>query len=530
MIERAIEDWLTKAYERDYLLSFCQVLIHKGHRILYISSHSQLEQGKDIITIDADGNCCAYQLKAGQIDIQEWRKIRGEVKELIELPVVHPSVDRSKIHKSYLVTNGDFTDPVRLQIAQINEDNKIKKRNYSYLDTLNGKTLLKDFIDAQGEFLPRGIEQFESFLDFFRYDGRDFFPKNKYFNFINRAIFSKAGKVRTRQISAITSSIIITAYLLKQFQLRRNYYAQFEAWIALATSQLRFATSLKMDHNLWQPSYQIVMEEARRNLSTLKDELFTRDDFLEGNWIGDGGDLYRTRVTLVLGAIAALESWFHRNGSKPKDKMLLEIIRTNIRKMFFWGESAFPFIYHIVKYLELVEEQRLANQLLILTLDYILNLNHPHSVSGLASPYYSPSDVLESKFGITLDDIDFGDFPGSSYILESIILMLTRRNMRDVVASRWRTISHMMLEGFKLDRIEDTFTWKTEDGENAVYNPKATKSWRELKLEATDITICPELYKQNLDLLHFFVLVCPHRASSTVVSLLDTETPATHRQ
>ena len=65
MIERAIENWLTKTNERNYQAAFCQVLMHKGHRVLYSSSHGPMEQGKDIITVapDGDGDYHAYQTR-----------------------------------------------------------------------------------------------------------------------------------------------------------------------------------------------------------------------------------------------------------------------------------------------------------------------------------------------------------------------------------------------------------------------------------------------------------------------------------
>ncbi len=46
MIERAIENWLINAIESNYQLPFCQVLLKKGHRIVYVSSHGQMEQGE----------------------------------------------------------------------------------------------------------------------------------------------------------------------------------------------------------------------------------------------------------------------------------------------------------------------------------------------------------------------------------------------------------------------------------------------------------------------------------------------------
>ncbi len=72
MIERAIENWLTKTNERNYQAAFCQVLMHQGHRVLFSSSHGPMEQGKDIITIGPDGKCRIRPSRNAKA--HEWQK------------------------------------------------------------------------------------------------------------------------------------------------------------------------------------------------------------------------------------------------------------------------------------------------------------------------------------------------------------------------------------------------------------------------------------------------------------------------
>lgn len=95
LIERVIENWLTNTNEIGYQIPFCQYLISENHTIIYISPHSSLEQGKDIISIDENGIVHAFQLKSGNIKTSEWRKIQGEIIDLIMIPINHPSIDIS---------------------------------------------------------------------------------------------------------------------------------------------------------------------------------------------------------------------------------------------------------------------------------------------------------------------------------------------------------------------------------------------------------------------------------------------------
>jgi hypothetical protein len=116
MIESAIANWLTKTNERNYQIPYYQVLRGKGQRVLYVSPHRPMEQGKDIITVGEDGTYHAYQLKTGYIDQKAFRAIKGEIDELVERSIVHPSVDKSKGHRAYLVLNGEITDEVRYSV------------------------------------------------------------------------------------------------------------------------------------------------------------------------------------------------------------------------------------------------------------------------------------------------------------------------------------------------------------------------------------------------------------------------------
>ena len=522
MIERAIENWLTNTTERNYQVPFCQVLLQKGHKVIYISSHRPMEQGKDIITIDSGGDYCAYQLKTGNINLEKWRKILGEVRELIQLPIIHPSVNKSKGWKSFLVTNGEITDEVRIQIDQMNEDNERRGRKYSYLDIISGHALLEEFIDAQGKFIPKELTDFDLFLKLFLADGTDFLPKDKYFDFLNNTIFEDSPKRKSDAINAISSSVIITAYLLSPYQIQKNHYALFEAWTSLAACIVRYAQRTSLKKEDWIDSLRLADLEIIRNLYLLKEETFERKDFLEGDWRGDGGLIYRARATIVLGTLATLELHLHRTDKEYiQDKKLLELIKDNIDILWFWGESAFPYFFTLINYLELNNEVKIAQSLLNAIFVGIANTNQPRRQNGLPNPYYSANDVLEAVLKIGIRRVDFRQFSGSSYTLETMILMIARRDGREILEKNWRKLSHIQFKQFKPDKIEDTFVWRTKEGLNHSEFPKATQSWAQLRKEVRDVKKAPNLCSEYLELLRFFVLVCPHRANKSIIGLLD---------
>lgn len=522
MIERAIENWLINAGERNYQIPFCQVLLSKGHKVIYVSSHRPMEQGKDIVTIDNEDNYCAYQLKTGKLDIPTWRRISGEIEELIELPIIHPSVDKSKPWKSFLVTNGEVIDEVRIQIDQRNDDNLRRQRGYSYLDIIDGHTLLGEFINSQGNFIPRKLEDFDAFLRLFLADGTDYLPKAKFFEFLNNTVLVNISNRQSDPIDAISSSVIITGYLLSPYQIQENHYALFEAWTALGACIVRHAEKSGIGKEDWIDSFRLVNFEIIRNLSLLKEETLARKDFLEGDWLGDGGLVYRARATIVLGTLATLELHFHSTDKEyVPDKRLLGLVKDSINTLWFWGESAFPCFFNLINYLEFNNEAEIARSLLDGVFLGLVGRNSDRAQTGLPNSYYSIIDVLGATLGTSTQKIDFGQFSGSSHILEAMILMIARRDGRSLLETNWGKLSHIQFEEFRPERIEDTFLWRANEGSNHSEFPKQTQSWAKLIQEARSTEGVPNLYSENLELLRFFILICPHRTNKSIIGLLD---------
>lgn len=121
MKEKLVEEWLIRARERGGIdLALAQWLISQGHEILW-RGHSRTEFGKDLISIGADGEFHAFQTKDEEIDLAEWRRIRDQIIELVEVPAVHPRIPHGSPHVPHLVTSGLIKEEVSLQVRTMNE-------------------------------------------------------------------------------------------------------------------------------------------------------------------------------------------------------------------------------------------------------------------------------------------------------------------------------------------------------------------------------------------------------------------------
>lgn len=521
MIERAIENWLTETNERNFKVPFCQALAHQGHTLVFISADRPMEQGKDVISIDSAGDACAYQLKGGNIGLDRWRnEVRPQIEELIQLPIVHPKIDKSKGHKSYLVLNGDITDEVRIQIDNFNEDNVRKGRGYSHLDVINLHQLLKMFLDAQGRFVPRELQEFKSFLELFLAPGNAPLNKAAFFSFLNKTLFAELHRQKADRLNAISSSVILTAYAMRECEQKKNYFALFEAWTALAASILRYATRAGLEREDWTSSLELAELEVRRALRALKEEALSRKVWIEGQALGDGGDMLRARTTLIIGALAA-GALDESSGRTDVDRDVLSLIRDRQKHLWYWGESAFSYFFCIAKYLEACGEQAMSLAFLKLCLEAALQRNSPRSNEPLSPPYHSVEDVLERIHGFRADG-EPQEAAGDSYTLKPALSALVRRGQRDYLAKLWRKISHIRLKEFQPDEPIDWLLWHVDAGTNKSWYPNQTQTWSELTAQAArEAGLCLPLLQDYRGLVRFFTLVAPHRVCDPIVSLLD---------
>ena len=523
MIERAIENWLTKTNERNFKIPFCQALAHQGHTMVYVSSDRPMEQGKDLITTNASGTTCAYQLKTGDIGLNRWRtEVRPEIEELIQISIVHPNIDKTKPYNSFVVLNGSISDEVRIQIAQMNEDNVTRRRGDSHLEVIEMPELLKTVKDAQGNFVPHKLSDFKSFLELFLAPGKDQLDKAKFLSFLNNTLFSEIPRQKSEALNAISSSVILTAYAMSEFQQEKNHFALFEAWTALAASMVRFSERAKLDAREWRGSLDLARLGIAQSLDALEDEALAKPIWIEGFALGDGGDTLRARTTLVLGALAARAlDRYEAIENGPVDRNVLDLIQKRQQHLWIWGESAFPSFFMIVKFLEAIGEDTTALAVLKTFLEGVLDRNHLRKDNSLPSPYYSAVQVLEKNLSLTHEP-DGKENSGSSFTLKPLISALARRNQRAFLAKNWRRISHIRFREFLVDAPEDWFLWHNDTGTNQSRFPIQTKSWTELSTQSgLEKDSCPKLLVAHRSLVRAFMLIAPHRINDSVISYLD---------
>ncbi len=462
----------------------------------------------------------------GDITLNAWRKIKGEIDELIEIPIQHPSVANDfPNHRAYFVNNGFLKDTVRRLIHDRNRAST--QRGLPKLNVIQLGDLVKDFVEVHGRFLPTEPRDFRRFLELFLVDGTALLPAGQFSAFLLSILaFGDMAPKKSEVRRAMGSALILANYVLSPYRETQNSVSLINGWVLVASHVLALASKARLPKKLWKPTFDLCIEGVEEGFSRLLSEVLTRDDFSQGDPLTDGM-VYRTRMTLLLGYLTVYENYLHLKSERSEfQEEIKNFVETQKRHLLLWSESATPAFLSVAWFLERHNKQLEAEQIILSIVEAIVSLNGPDSKGpGLADPYHPIEDVMRMylQLGQDLDDISQEDFEGLSYGLQSLVEWLARRLRRQSISRLWEKISHVCYSEFITDPQWATYLWYAEKGELHHRFPRKPESWKDLLNRAKDknIEAVPELLRQMPEFLALFLLVYPHRMRPNLVRFLD---------
>jgi hypothetical protein len=295
------------------------------------------------------------------------------------------------------VTNGRITDKVRRDIDDLNQ--KYKQRGFSQLEIITGMDLLKRFIEVHSVFIPTQLSEFRDFLELILADGREFLNKKSLSKFIETVFFTQK-ETKPELKRKIASGILLAQYALQPYESVSNHISIIEGWTLFLGYVLSLVEKYGLENEFWRQSYNIVLHKINSQFDLLKDEFFSRENFLEGSW--DGGVIYKSRVTIVLGWLSAFELHKKREDSSYiLDKRVFDYIyRYHKDTLWYWGESATPFFVAMSLFALEFGDSSFSNTFLANLIAYISSENHLGEGKGVPDPYYSPQEIISClRFG-----------------------------------------------------------------------------------------------------------------------------------
>lgn len=532
MIERLVEDWLANATERSFQTPFCHTLTNKGMTVLHLTRHGEMEIGKDVIALDRQGVPFAYQLKTPtgpRITMSEWRKdIAPQVLDLVTTAIVHPSLSKSKPHRSFLVTNKGIDEPVMRAIDDMNRRWADAGQGYLKLETIVGGELLRDVIDLGTNLWPSEWRETKDLLELFLQDGRGPFAANTLCGLL-QAVLGLGVERRPSQSScrrALSSAGLLTAVAASEHTKERNHVAQVEAWTLYCCHVLAMAERWSLPKSVWMPALLVAKATIRSLLRELLVELRERKHLIEGDPIND--NLFRrVRITRLVGLVSLFALWNRTDdGSSEDEEFAKDFCGRHRGSLWLWGEGAVPLLLAFYWFWRQVDATPSIDGLLSTLISAICEMNGPRATpqNALPNPYYSESEVLAARLGIGEEPIE-EDFRKHSYSLESLVHLFVRLNWKTQMMLLWPSITHVWFNRFEPAAKWQFFLWRTDEGTHFDVAPHYPKQWTELRAEASESegSSVPEVIRDDPILLALILCACPHRLTAEVARWLDTQ-------
>ena len=534
MLERVIENWLDKASERTFQQPYCYMLSAKGHTIIHLTRHCGMEMGKDIITIAPDGTPCAFQLKTGDISLAKWRtEVSPQIDDLVVGKITHPSVDSSKHHRSYIVTNGNIHEEVSHAIEARNRTWKNQGQSYLHLKTVDRGQLLKKAKKLGTNLWPTELTDIKTLLEMFLETGQGVLPKEKLVSLFESTFplkllnnGRKPSKAHCKRV--IASAAILCAIATSSFSNENNHVAEIEAWVLYISYVLALAERWGLSDTLYKDEFEIATQSIYNSLANLCDEIKERKEFIEGDPLADSY-IYDVRVTWLLGLMSIYALW-RASKNEPKDDIddfLREFRKEKQDQLDLWGEAAIPQWLAYLWYSRKISATTEPDDVLGYLISEICEQNGPKGGGFLASPYYEADEILPEMLGVAEEPL-MDSFSNQSYALEGLIHLYVRGNSmqsKQSMKSLWPDVTRLRYQSFEPENFCDFYRWRNKAGKNWTVCPQRTQDWEELRKLASesDGGCIPPSIKNEPILLLLFLCVYPHRMNAQILRWLDTQ-------
>ena len=532
MLERIIENWLDKATELSYQQPFCYMLSAKGYTIIHSTRHPAMELGVDIIAIAPDGTPCAYQLKTGNISLRKWRdEVGSQTDDLVCGQLNHPSVDTSKYHRSYFVTNGRIEEEVSRAIDDRNRAWESRNQPYRRLETIVRGELFEKAKKLGTDLWPSELTDIRTLLEMFLENGEGTLPKEKLASLFESTFplkHLKNGKKPAKKYCerVIASAGLLCAIATSNFSKENNHVAEIEAWTLYIAYVFALVERWDLSIKAYQNALKIAKQSIYDSLTNLCNEIKERTDLIEDNPLVDSY-VYRVRMTWLLGLMSIYALWRHSEEEPTSeiDDFLSEFCKEKQHLLELWGEAAIPQWLAFFWYFNKIDKTKNNDNVLSNLIKIICKYNGPKGKGILASPYYEAEDILPHIFGIA-DDPLLDTFKGESYALEGLVHLYVRRDLKTSMKQLWSDVTRLAFLSFEPENLWDFYRWRNmEEGTNKIVFPKHTQDWKELKALSSESegTCIPPTIKNHPILLLLFLCVYPHRMNAEIIRWLDTQ-------
>ncbi|MEQ8852810.1 hypothetical protein [Gimesia sp.] len=506
--------------------------------MLHVSRHCAMEIGKDVIAIAPDGVPCAYQLKGldgGMMTLSKWRDDLGkQLHPLVHAKIVHPSLNTSQHHRSYIVVNGDFHEVVQREIDDFNRGMIDAGQPERVVTTIVKGELFQAFNELQSEFWATNLNDLKTYLELFLEDGSGPLPKQKLASLLHDALpLEPANKKRpsnNESARSLVGAAVICSAAISSFTLAENHVAEFEAWTIFWCYTMGLAEKWKTPFKTIEFAANLASDSIFSSLGRLCDELITREHYFEGDPLLDR-PVYGVRMTQLLGLMGLygllLQNKLRTNEGETDRQHLdfaIKFCEMHKNKLLLWGEYAIPQFLAWNYFRKTYDATPKGDFFYSTLIKTICRKNNIDSKNTLPNAYYDAEAILPYELGLANKPLN-DSFSRYSHYLESLMHLFIRGNYKQEMKSLFPDITQIGFRYFDPGDMWRYFMYRNEDcGTDITKFLVPPHKWEDLrrKSEESNGDEIPFLLKEYP--LHYLtmLLVMPYRVNASGLRWLDT--------
>lgn len=486
MLKRVIENWLISTSEYEFEYPFRLLLEAEGHQAFERRTrHGPAEKGKDIVTYqEKEKKFYTFQLKAGNVTRHDWVDMEVQLKELVELPPLHPNYDSAKPTQPIWVTTGDL-DPyvaqnMSLKNAQYEKERKLPVRCWNLamlIEKFHDKFF--DIVCDDEEFVIRFVSllvhtkpeevRVEDTISFFV----DYFKGQFHGN-----------QRRTRKVLA--SSLVMEMQILNRYLREGDIDTAIDHLLIFSTQFAGHVLRNRVATRDYKHAYSLLLEIIVDLLGRFEEGvmLLREQKHPLKNSVTGGPEVfeYPLRTTATLGKICLLIAL---RGKKQKpEKNTKELITAMIEKNpVFWNiisERQQAEVVMTVCALEHLGANNLAKDIVGRMLSRLCFFHADNNI-GLPDPYRGRDHIVKHFLKMGSEGKKINSEYRTSYMLPCLLKLAVDYNLRNEVESNWQYISKITCQEFDPVDETDLFEFRATRGEPVCVTFPVVGSWQKLQ-------------------------------------------------
>ncbi|OIR16018.1 hypothetical protein GALL_35220 [mine drainage metagenome] len=491
MIEKLLENWLDSASERSYQAVFVQMLAAEGYTVLHSTRHCLLEFGKDILAVSPDGVGCAFQLKGdprGRMTIGHFRsEIQGQLLQLTSQTPSYPGFPTG-VHRSYLVSNGQFDEEVQIAVAQMNSGYIPSKIE------LWPRGKLLELCNRHGASLwPSELRDNRALLELYLAPPHAQLPAATLTDVLESVLHLGEADTplsRNELERATTSAAWLTGISTSVFAEADNHQAVIHAWCyccaALISAETRYSS---VEVKTLRATLALAEASLLDALTALWNEVRQKDKLVQGDPLTDSL-VYGWRISNLYGMLTSLA--IANEGSEllnaESSEALVSWLKSSRYQPLLWGEAAVANLAPWLVWLRKADATARVDREIEGIAQMIIHGNQAESLLALANPYYEYEDVLRHYLRHPqvrrANNLERETIAGSSFTAELLLHLVVRTNVKTSCRALWPDFSKLVHRRFVMEHPWHFGLRRAPGGveESRVY--PLTYSWQQLKTDA----------------------------------------------